>query len=271
MSNHSRRRALVDLLIEALLIVFSVLLALEASQWRAQHEARQRLDAAKQHIRVELENNQAILRNMIPYHEAVVRRVGRLLARRDLSDQLRGRSFTDMTNPLMPRGVWNPTVSPQDLSDSAWRSALSDHSASQMSPQLLNTLTAYYAMQNSGVQHTLQFTLQQLLAPAMFDPHSTLLMLRASQGWLNELVGEEKELLAHTKGALNALAISASAEAMPLQGAKRTRGLPAIRRGGSKGPTLPVVAVVLLAMVRQTERCIRAAEHRLDDFVCASA
>ncbi|HEX7324984.1 MAG TPA: hypothetical protein VF292_06495 [Rhodanobacteraceae bacterium] len=201
----SHRQAILDLSIEASLIVFSVMLALAANRWRDQHAAQQRLIAAEQHIRIELEDNRVILLDMIPYHEAEVRRIGQFLTRSDLSERIRGHSFHDLEGELMPRGVWNPTVSPKDLSDSAWRSALSDHSASQMSPQLLNELTAYYAVQNSGVQHTLQFTLQQLLAPAMFDPRSTNLMLRASQGGLNELVGEEKGLLTYTNGALKAL------------------------------------------------------------------
>lgn len=67
MLKRSHRRTLVDLLIEALLIIFSVLVALAANRWRDEHEARQRLAAAGQHIRIELQDNRAILQNIIPY------------------------------------------------------------------------------------------------------------------------------------------------------------------------------------------------------------
>lgn len=209
MLKRSHRRTMVDLLIEALLIVFSVMFALAVSRWRDENETRQRLAAAEQHIRVELENNRAILQSMIPYHEAEVRRIGQFLTQPAMREQVRGQSFNDLADQLMPRGFWNPTVSPKELSDSAWQSALSDHSASHMNPQLLNRLTAYYALQGSGVQRTSQFMLQQFLAPPMFDPHSTVLMLRASQGWFGEIAAEEKALLAETSGALDALPASA--------------------------------------------------------------
>lgn len=205
MLKRSHRRTIVDLLIEALLIVFSVLVALAANRWRDQREARQRLAAAEQHIRVELEENKAILQNIIPYHEAEAQRIGAFLARPDLADQVRGRSMRDLEDQLMPHGFWNPTVSPQDLSDAAWQSALSDHSASLMPPQTVNRLMAYYAVQDSGVQHTLQLMGQQFLAPSMFDPRATILMLRTTQGWFSEIAAEEKELLYYADKNLNAL------------------------------------------------------------------
>lgn len=205
MLKRSHRRTIADLLIEALLIIFSVLAALAANRWRDQHQASQRLQAATRHIRVELQHNRAILQNIIPYHEAEVQRIGQFLARPDLAEQVRGRSFNELAGQLMPHGLWNPTVSPQNLSDSAWQSALSDGSASIMNPALLNKLTAYYAVQSTGVQRTLDFMLQQFLAPPMFDPRSTILMLRTTQGWFHEIAAEEKELLDYTNADLKAL------------------------------------------------------------------
>ena len=269
MLKRPHRRVMVDLLIEALLIVFSVMLALEASQWRTQHEARQRLDAAEQHICIELRHNRAILQDMIPYHEAEVRRIGQFLARRDLDEQVREHSFSDMADQLTPRGFWNPTVSPQDLSESAWQSALSDRSASHMNPPLLNKLTAYYALQRGGVQRTLQFMLQQALAPPMFDPHSTLLMLRASQGWFSEIAAEEKMLLARTNDALNALPVPAGTEAVRLQRAKRARE-PYGLRGSNRSLRTPV-AGVLLVVTRRTEHWFCDAVHWLEGLVCAGS
>lgn len=200
-----RRRTLVNSLIEAVLIVFSVLVALAANRWRDQHEARQRLDVAEQHIRIELEQNRAILQNIIPYHEAEVQRMGEYLAQPDLADKVRRRALSDLLEQLMPRGFWNPGVSPSALSDSAWQSAIATNTVSLMNLPLLNKLTAYYALQNNGVQHTLQVVGQQFLLPSTYDPNSTILMLRTSQGWFSELASEEQELLAYTNDTLKAL------------------------------------------------------------------
>lgn len=200
-----RHRTLVNSLIEAALIVFSVLVALTANRWRDQHDARQRLDVAVQHIRIELQQNQAVLRNIIPYHEAEVQRIGQFLARPDLADKVRGHSLSDLSGQLMPRGFWNPSVSPGNLSDSAWRSAIAANTISLMNVRLLNKLTTYYSLQNIGVQHTLQTVGQQFLLPPTFDPKSTILMLRTTQGWFSELASEEKELLTYTNDTLKAL------------------------------------------------------------------
>ena len=189
------RRTLINSLIEAVLIVFSVLVALTANRWRDQHISRQRLAVTEQHIRIELENNQAVLRSIIPYHEAEVRRVGQFLAQSDLVVKINGRSLRDLQFQLMPRGFWNPSAPPHDLSDAAWRSAIADNSVALMNVRLLNRLATYYSLQREGVQHTLQFVLQQFLSPQMSDPKTTILMLKTSEGWFSEMASEEKYLL----------------------------------------------------------------------------
>jgi hypothetical protein len=196
---------LVNSLIEAVLIVFSVLVALAANRWRDQRASRQRLDLVEQHLGIELENNQAILGNIIPYHEAEVRRIGQFLAQPDLKRKINGLSLRDLMLQLMPRGFWNPAVSPGILSDSAWRSAVADNTVSLMNVRLLNQLAAYYSLQDSGVQRTLQIVGQEFLSPQMYDPKSTILMLKTSQGWFNEMASEEKELLFYADKTLTAL------------------------------------------------------------------
>lgn len=199
------RRTLVNSLIEALLIVFSVLVALAANRWRDQRISHRRLETTEQHIRIELENNQAILRAIIPYHEEEVQRIGQFLAQPDLAAKIKGRSLRDLQFQLIPRGFWNPPVSPSNLSDAAWRSAVADNVVSLMDVRVLNQLAAYYSLQNLGVQHTLQIMSQQFLSPPMYNPKATVLMLKTAQGWFSEMASEENDLLHNANETLRSL------------------------------------------------------------------
>ena len=214
------RRTLINSLIEAILIIFSVLVALAASRWRDRFESRQRLQDTEQHIRIELQDNRAILQAIIPYHEKEVRRIGQFLAQPDLVDKVKGHSMRDLQFQLLPHGFWNPPVSPSQLSDAAWRSAVADGTVSLMNVQLLNKLTEYYSQQNIGVEHMLQLLPQQFLTPQYFDPKSTVLMLRTVQGWFSIMAPAEKNLLSEANKALNSLPAAHETIAPPKSNAR---------------------------------------------------
>lgn len=199
------RRTLINSLIEAVLIIFSVLVALAANRWRDQHVAQQRLAVTEQHIRAELENNQAILRVVIPYHEEEVRRIGQFLAQPDLAQKIKGRSMYNLQSQLIPNGYWNPPVTPSILSDAAWRSAVADDTVALMHVQLLNQLAAYYSFQNIAVERPLENLPQKMLIPQYYDPNATVLMLRMAQGWFHTMADEEKSVLQEADETLKAL------------------------------------------------------------------
>lgn len=205
------RRTLINSAIEAVLIVFSVLVALAANRWRDQRVSEHRLQITVQHIRIELENNQAILRAVIPYHEEEVRRIGQLLAQPDLTQKIKGRSLYDLRHQLIPHGYWNPPVTPGVLSDAAWRSAVADDTVTLMPVQLLNQLTAYYSFQNIAVERPLENLQQKFLIPQYFDPKATVLMLRMAQGWFSTMADEEKSVLQEAGTTLKALPPSSKA------------------------------------------------------------
>lgn len=199
------RKTLTNSLIEAVLIVFSVLVALAGNHWRTEHVARQRLARHELQIRIELENNQAILREVIPYHEQEVARIRNFLAQPDLSEKIKGRSLRDLQLQLMPRGFWRTSVTPGLLSDAAWQSAIADNSVALMNVALLNKLTQYYSYQNATVVHYLQDLNRQFLIPQMFDPKSTVIMLRLAQGWFSIMAGAETSTLDGANAVLRAL------------------------------------------------------------------
>jgi len=194
---HMGRVRLLNVLAEATLIVFSILLALYTNHWREERTANQRLDTAIAGIRLELLQNQAILQNILPYHQAEVDRLHRFLSRPDLARQVKGKDLFEVlkhSDDLKFRGIWNPQVSPSDLSDTAWESAIVSGVLPRMRPELLKALTSYYSSQGTGVLSTLHTLNQIYLAPPPYDPSQTITMLRTLQGTFSELADQEQSL-----------------------------------------------------------------------------
>jgi hypothetical protein len=204
---HLGRVRLLNLLAEAALIVFSILLALYTNHWREARAEQQRVDAVLAEIRTELGQNRAILVDVIPYHEAETQLFDRFLAAPDLGQRIKGHTLVeiDTSEHLMPQGVWNPPVTPEILQDSAWKSAVASGALSRMPPALLRQLTAYYSGQEIGVQSTLHAITQLYMTPQPFDPAQTLIMLRTMRNAFNELNTQETHLLIQLDQALKAL------------------------------------------------------------------
>lgn len=208
MINMGRVRVL-NVLAEAALIVFSILLALYTNHWREEYAAHQRLEIALAEIRLELQQNQAILQNVLPYHLVEVNRIGDFLNRPDLARQVRGKNLIELlkqrSEDLNFHGVWNPQVSPSYLSDAAWKSAIASSVLPLMKPELLKALTSYYSGQETGVLNTLQTLNQVYLGPEPYDRSQTITMLRTLQGTFRELADQEQSLLQSVDQTLRAM------------------------------------------------------------------
>ena len=204
---HLGRVRLLNVLAEAALIVFSILLALTTNHWREERAAQQRVDAVLAEIRTELEQNRAILAAVIPYHEAETQLFDRFLAAPGLAQRIKGRTLVeiDTSEHLMPQGIWNPPVTPEILQDSAWKSAVASGALARMPPPLLRQLTAYYSGQEIGVQSTLHSVTQLFVTSQPFDPAQTLIMLRTVRNTFHELETQETHLLSQLDDALKAL------------------------------------------------------------------
>jgi hypothetical protein len=205
---HMGRVRVLNVLAEATLIVFSILLALYTNHWREERAVHQRLQTALAEIRVELQQNQAILQNVLPYHQAEMERIGRYLDRPDLARQVQGKNLIELlkqSDALEFHGVWNPQVSPSDLSDTAWKSAIASGVLPLMQPDLLKALTSYYSSQETGVLNTLHTMNQIYLGPEPYDRSQTITMLRTLQGTFRVLADQEQSLLQLANHTLQAM------------------------------------------------------------------
>jgi hypothetical protein len=205
---HMGRLRVLNVMAEAALIVFSILLALYTNHWREERIAHQRMLTALAEIRVELQQNRAILQNVLPYHLAEMERIGHFLDRQDLQQQVKEKDLIELlkqSKALEFHGVWNPQVSPSDLSDTAWKSAIASDVLPLMQPALLKALTSYYSFQDTGVQNTLHTLNQIYLGPEPYDRSRTITMLRTLQGTFRQLADQEQSLLELANQTLQAI------------------------------------------------------------------
>src|SRR5690242_118192 len=107
---------LLNVLAEAALIVFSILLALYTNRWREDHAAHQRVARDLAAIRVELQENRALVADVVPYQEQEIENLGKFLARPDLEQRVRGKNMFQVIqaykDELGYHGVWHPHVTP---------------------------------------------------------------------------------------------------------------------------------------------------------------
>jgi hypothetical protein len=208
MINMGRLR-LLNVLAEAALIVFSILLALYTNHWREERADRQRVERDLTAIRVELQEDRAILADVLPYHQQEVQTFGKFLERPDLKQRVRGEdmfeAIKDNKEELQYHGIWHPHVTPSSMSDTAWKTAVANGDLPYMSPDLVKALTDYYTFQDSGLVQFLQLSSQVYMSPSSYDRSQTVIMLRAVQGTFYQLADHEADLLQQVNETLQVL------------------------------------------------------------------
>src|SRR5579871_6861711 len=87
---HMGRIRLLNVLAEAALIVFSITFALYTNRWREDHAAQQRVARDLAAIRIELQENRALVADVLPYQQQEIENFGKFLARPDLEQRVHG-------------------------------------------------------------------------------------------------------------------------------------------------------------------------------------
>ena len=199
---------LLNVLAEAALIVFSILLALYTNRWREDHAARQRVQRDLGAVRVELQEDRAILADALPYHQQQVENFQKFLVLPDLEQRVRGKNMFQVVyeykRDLGWHGVWHPNVTPGNLSDTAWKTAVANGDLPLMDPDLVKSLTDYYTFQGTEL-NTIQLIGQIYMSPTPYDRNQTVTMLYTLQGTYRQLADQEGSLLDQVDKTLEAL------------------------------------------------------------------
>lgn len=196
---HMGKIRLLNVLAEAALIIFSILFALFTNRWRDEHAAHQRVARDLAAIRVELQQDRAIIADALPYDQQEFTAFGRFLARPDLASLVRGKNMHQVVHEhreeLGFHGVWHPNVTPSSLSDTAWKTAIANGDLPLMQPDLVKALTDYYTFQDAGLVNDIQLISQTYLSPPPYDRAQTVTMLYTLQGTFGELADHGQSLL----------------------------------------------------------------------------
>ncbi|MEM9056949.1 MAG: hypothetical protein AAGD86_05695 [Pseudomonadota bacterium] len=195
MSGALSKDNLVRYAVEALLIVFSVLLALYLDRMLEDRREARAVEDLLGHVADEMRSNLAILDEWLPYHEAVVTALDQHLASGKLRSSLVANGSIDYLR-LMERGVL------QDFySTSSWRIAEQSESTSRIGFDVVHALSVAYGSQ-AFVDKTLERVSDFFFDRQSLDPAMVQQSLGILRNLMQELAGQEVVLRQHYRVAL---------------------------------------------------------------------
>ena len=184
--------------LEAILIVFSVLLALFLDSTLEDRREARNINELIGHVADEMQSNLAIVDEWLPYHRSVIEEIDRYLASGELRQSLLTADGIDYAR-LMERGLI------QDFySSSSWQLVQQSEITSRIDFELTHAISqAYLSQQN--VNLTLQRFPDFVLDRATYDPDQLVVSLRILRNLLQELSGQQSVLQHNYREALRTL------------------------------------------------------------------
>jgi hypothetical protein len=192
------RENLVRSIVEAILIVFSVLLALFLDSVIQDRREARTVDELVSHIAGEMRSNLAIVDEWLPYHRSMVDEIDRYLESDELQVSLLTADGIDYGR-LMERGLI------QDFySISSWQLAQQSEATSGIDFEVASKISrAYLSQQN--VNLTIQRFSDFFFDRQAHDPDQLANSLRILRNLLQELSGQQSVLQYHYRVALEAV------------------------------------------------------------------
>jgi hypothetical protein len=194
-SEPSRKTRWTTLGVEAVLIVFSVLLALAVDEWRQEAADRRLSERVRGTIHDELARNRANIRTRLPYHAAILRSTESFV-RQNVSPD--GDHLTLKRNPRNEDlGIQQGLGTAGSLGRTGWDLALDSGALEQMDYETTVALARAYANQQEVGELEVQLVDRLFrLYQAYFRKDGVGGELITFQGSLTDFVLREQELLA---------------------------------------------------------------------------
>ena len=175
---------LAEVLVQSVMIVLSILLALWVDEWK-QHRAEQQLASVSlTNFLHEVQQNEARLDDILPYHRAMHSMVKELEAGHGIN-----------TPAEFESAIGVDGMRPPFLLTTAWQTALATGALQKMDYETVSALSLTYTLQDrfreesrSGIQSVLQAT--------NFQPGHAQPALRSADIFLTDVVAGEEELRA---------------------------------------------------------------------------
>lgn len=175
-------------ILEALMIVLSVLLALFINEWKRNSNERQNTDIMLQNINVELSNNKKFLEQLLPYHGSVLEKMQVAALKDSLIPSFLSNGYFDISN-LAPKGIKQG-----EFQNIAWSIAKEERISNRISFDDSELLFAAYEQQ-ARVLKTMDRIInilgsREIHRKELIEESVIILALE----W-NEMIAQEQELL----------------------------------------------------------------------------
>ncbi|MEM9340076.1 MAG: hypothetical protein AAGA66_15175 [Bacteroidota bacterium] len=188
------------LVIEALLIVFTVSLALALNEWRTNVKERKIENKVLKNIVSEITSNKKDLESKLLYHQQTARNIGAYLSSDSLWSTLSYRSAVEAISLMMPDGISNP-----NLQSGAWNSAVLSGVVNSFDYDVLYTLSNLYQVQETGPNSTWKIMAGFFSESGSYDPKNARQLALRFQLAFGELYSQERSLLSNYERALKIL------------------------------------------------------------------
>lgn len=177
--------------IEAILIVFAVVLGFIVNEWREGVQARQAADNALERLADEMEANASALRQVVGYHQIVAANLGEAIGRIERGEASETGVLYDVLPPLMPRGIQEPR-----LTTVAWDLARERGDLDPLDYRLMSDIALIYGAQSGGADATWRSIADTFFrSTESLEAQPLLPKLRLLQAAFAELVAQEQYLI----------------------------------------------------------------------------
>lgn len=175
---------LAEVLVQSVMIVLSILLALWVDEWK-QHRAEQQLaQVSLYNFLHEVQQNQARLDDILPYHRGVRAMV------KELETQHTIKSPTDFESAVGVDGLRPPF-----LLATAWQTAVATGALQHIDYSTVSALSLTYTLQDRFREES-RAGIQSMLQASNFQPGHAEAALRSADIFLDDVVANEEELRA---------------------------------------------------------------------------
>ncbi len=188
------------LLVEAILIVFTVLLALALSEWRNSIKEDNTKAAVLANIIREIEANKEDLESKMSYHLEMSTKLGEYVNSDSLWSTLEYNSGIEAMIQILDKGLLNPS-----LQSGAWRSAELSGIVNNFDFTTLYILSNLYQVQDEGPASTWKTMAAHFGNPYSYDPANAKTLGKMLQLGFQELYSQERSLVYSYENALEKL------------------------------------------------------------------
>jgi hypothetical protein len=175
---------LAEVLVQSIMIVLSILLALWVDEWKQQHAERQLAQVSLSNFLHEVQQNQARLDDILPYHTGMRSMVKELESAHSI------RTPTDFQSAVGLDGLRPPF-----LLATAWQTAVATGALQHIDYETVSALSLTYTLQDRFREES-RSGIQSVLQASNFQPGHADAALRSADIFLNDVVASEEELRA---------------------------------------------------------------------------